>query len=73
MRTKIDPGLFQILETFLNDWKSFDYNDTDPITGNYHSLLFDFIENLENGHTGNYKIITTANTGFPSGGVQCFG
>lgn len=49
---KIDPDLFQILETFLNDWKSFDYNDTDPITGSYHSLLFDFIENLEKWTNG---------------------
>lgn len=44
---KIDPDLFQILETFLNEWKNFDYNDTNPITGSYHSLLFNFIENLE--------------------------
>lgn len=44
---KIDPDLFQILETFLLDWKNYDYNDTDPITGSYHSLLFDFIGNLE--------------------------
>jgi hypothetical protein len=44
---KIDHDLFQILERFLNDWKNFDYNDTDSITGSYHSLLFDFIENLE--------------------------
>ncbi len=44
---KIDPDLFQILETFLTDWKNFDYNDTDPITGSYLSLLFDFIDSLE--------------------------
>lgn len=44
---KIDPDLFQILETFLTDWKHFDYNDQYPILGNYHSFLFDFIENLE--------------------------
>lgn len=44
---KIDPELFQILETFLANWKNFDYNDTDPINGSYHILLFGFIENLE--------------------------
>jgi hypothetical protein len=44
---KIDPDLFQILESFLNDWKNFDYNDLDPITGSYHIFLFKFIRNLE--------------------------
>lgn len=44
---KIDHELFQILETFLISWKNFDYNDTDPIKGSYHLILFDFIENLE--------------------------
>ncbi len=45
--TKIDLELFQIIETFLTEWKKFDYNDTDPIAGSYHSFLFDFIENLK--------------------------
>ena len=44
---KIDSDLFQILDTFLTNWKDFDFNNTDPITGNYHMLLFNFIENLE--------------------------
>lgn len=44
---KIDKELFQILDTFLTNWKNFDYNDKDPIPGNYHIFLFDFIENLE--------------------------
>jgi hypothetical protein len=44
---KIDPDLYQVLETFLSDWKNFDYDNADPITGGYHSLLFDFINNLE--------------------------
>lgn len=44
---KIDPELFQILEAFLTEWKIFDYNDTDPITGSYHLFLFDFIDKLE--------------------------
>jgi len=44
---KIDPDLFQILEAFLTDWKIFDCNDTNPITGGYHSFLFEFIDNLE--------------------------
>ena len=44
---KIDTDLFQILETFLADWKNYDYNDNDPIKGSYHSFLFDFIDNLE--------------------------
>lgn len=44
---KIDPDLYQILETFLSDWKNFDYENTNPITGGYYSLSFDFIDNLE--------------------------
>ena len=44
---KIDTDLFQILDTFLTNWKNFDYTDTDRIPGSYHILLFDFIENLE--------------------------
>jgi hypothetical protein len=48
----IDFDLFHILDTFLNDWKNFDYEDTNPITGSYHSLLFDFIENLEKWTNG---------------------
>jgi len=44
---KIDLDLFQILEIFLASWRNFDYNITDPIIGSYHSMLFDFIENLE--------------------------
>jgi hypothetical protein len=52
---KIDTDLFQVLDTFLTNWKNFDYNNTDPITGNYHMLLFDFIENLEKWTRG--KII----------------
>ncbi|HBB02001.1 MAG TPA: hypothetical protein DCZ19_13140 [Porphyromonadaceae bacterium] len=46
---KIDPELFQILEIFLYKWKNFDYSDTDPITGCYHSLLFEerFIDDID--------------------------
>lgn len=44
---KIDADLFKILEAFMSDWNKFDYNDKDPVTGSYHSMLFDFIENLE--------------------------
>lgn len=44
---KIDTDLFQILDTFLTNWKNFDYTDTDPIPGSYHILLYCFIENLE--------------------------
>lgn len=43
----IDPDLFEILETFLIDWKNLDYNDTDPTPGSYNLLLFNFIENLK--------------------------
>lgn len=49
---KIDPDLFQILETIMTDWKNFDYNDTDPITGSYHSILLDFIDNMEKWSDG---------------------
>lgn len=44
---KIDPELFQILETFLKEWMNFDYNSNDPIKGSYHWFMFNFIENLE--------------------------
>jgi len=52
---KIDPDLFQILDSFLNDWKNFDYNDIDPITGGYRMLAFNFVENLKKWTDG--KII----------------
>ena len=45
---KIDPDLYRVLDDFIIAWKSFDINDKDPITGGYHTLLFDFICNLEN-------------------------
>ena len=48
----IDPELYRILDDFVIAWKSFDYNDKDPITSGYHSLLFDFIDNLENWTSG---------------------
>ena len=44
---EIDSELFEILEAFFNSWLAFDYNDTDPITGSYHMILFDFLEGLE--------------------------
>lgn len=44
---QIDADLFQILNKFLTDWIHFDYKDTAPIMGSYHSFLFNFIENLE--------------------------
>lgn len=44
---KIDHDLFQILEIFLSAWNIFEYDNTDPIVGGYHSLLFDFIDNME--------------------------
>ena len=45
--SKIDTDLFQILENFMTEWVKFDYNDTDPISGSYNTLLYDFIDNLE--------------------------
>ena len=30
----------------MNRWEKFDYKNTDPITGGYHSILFEFIEQL---------------------------
>lgn len=43
----IDSNLFQILEIFLDDWKNFDFENSERIVGSYHLLLFDFINNLE--------------------------
>lgn len=48
----IDSELFQILETFTTAWKTFDYNDIDPLTGGYHLFLFEFIDKLENWTDG---------------------
>jgi len=44
---KIDSDLYQVLENFLNDWRNFDYDNVGQINVGYHSLLFDFIDNLE--------------------------
>lgn len=44
---KIDRKLFQILDNFYSKWVNFDYLDTDPISGNYHFLAIDFIDELE--------------------------
>jgi hypothetical protein len=48
----IDSDLYCILDRFITSWMSFDYNDNDPLTSGYHTLLFDFIESLENWTTG---------------------
>lgn len=43
---KIDPELFKIQEAFLEAWTNFDYNQTDPIVNNYHSLVDDYIQHM---------------------------
>lgn len=43
---KIDVELFEILETFVMEWKKYDYTSTD-LLNSYHTILFDFIEKLE--------------------------
>lgn len=43
---KIDEELFEILETFVIEWKKYDYASTDDLNS-YHTILFNFIEKLE--------------------------
>jgi hypothetical protein len=43
---KLDIDLFSILERFLNAWINFDYNDEDPVSGSYHFLMFDFLDEM---------------------------
>jgi len=43
---KIDVELFEILETFVIEWKKYDYTNPD-VLNSYHTILFDFIEKLE--------------------------
>jgi|WetSurMetagenome_2_1015567.scaffolds.fasta_scaffold06539_2 hypothetical protein len=50
--SQIDPDLYNILDSFITSWKSFDFNDKDPITSGYQTILYDFIESLENWTIG---------------------
>jgi hypothetical protein len=43
---RIDADLYSVLEKFMKSWDMFDYNNTDPITGGYHDILFDFVSGL---------------------------
>lgn len=52
----IDPALYQVLETFFSKLKKFDYEDTDPITGSYHTFLLDFTSNLTNWTKGKHIV-----------------
>jgi hypothetical protein len=52
----LDSSLYQILDKFFIAWTEFDYNNDDPIFGGYHSMLFDFTDELDNWATGK-KII----------------
>ena len=45
---KIDPKLYQVLDLFFKEWTEFDIEKSDPIFGNYRSILFEFTENLCN-------------------------
>ncbi|MEA5111553.1 hypothetical protein SDC9_21804 [bioreactor metagenome] len=51
---KIDNWLFEILETFIFEWKNYDYTNTDFSKG-YYTIVFDFIEKL-NEWADNKKI-----------------
>jgi hypothetical protein len=51
----INQRLYEINEKFFNAWADFDINDTDPITGSYHILLFDYVEALENWTTNDNR------------------
>ncbi len=42
----VDNELYNILEEFMNEWEKFDYNDSDPVTGDYNFLLSDFMDDL---------------------------
>jgi len=44
---KIDANLFNILQNFYTAWHNFDYNNEDPIKGDYYQFLFEFIHDLE--------------------------
>lgn len=43
----VDSNLYSILDKFIIAWHNFDINDNDPITGDYHSMLFEFVDDLE--------------------------
>lgn len=43
---RIDTDLYFVLNKFMKNWDMFDYNDTDPITGGYRDILFDFVNGL---------------------------
>lgn len=51
----INQGLYDINEKFFNAWTTFDIDDTDPITGSYHLLLFDYVAALENWTTNDNR------------------
>ncbi len=42
----IDTDLYTVLQKFIRGWDKFDFDDTDPLTGGYHDILFDFITGL---------------------------
>ena len=43
----INPELYSILDKFMGAWVDFDINNTDPITGGYHSMVYSFTSELE--------------------------
>lgn len=49
---QIDQDLYLVLENFSTSWTNFDIEDKDPITGNYHTFLYDFIDSLEKWTNG---------------------
>jgi hypothetical protein len=44
---RADNALYKILDDFMDRWIQFDCDDKHPITGSYHLLVFDFIDQLD--------------------------